>query len=101
MGGSAKSPCALTIYLKFILFVYIVTSPFLLEKSGVTGDDGKKAVASATACLLGALGLGIIVYDQDRDASGRALGALLILSLLTTVIVIWRHGSPGSPLQMQ
>lgn len=84
--------------MKFVLFVYILTSPFLLEKSGVTGDEGKKAVASAAACLLGALGLGIIVYDRDRNASARALGALLILSWLSTIIVIWRHRPPASSL---
>lgn len=99
-GGSAKS-CALTGYLKFLLFAYILTAPFLLEKSGVTGDDGKRAVATAAACLLGALGLGIVIYDRDRDASARALGALLILSWLCTVIVIWRQKPPPSSLSRE
>jgi hypothetical protein len=95
MGGSSNSTSAVTGYLKFLLFVYIVTSPFLLEKSGVTADEGKRAVASAGACLLGALGLGLVVYDRGRDASGRALGALLILAWLSTVIVIWRSAPPA------
>lgn len=96
VNGSTKSACAVTGYFKFLLFVYIVTCPFLLRSAGVIGDTKKTSVASAAACLIGALGVGIITYDRKKDSSSRALGALLILAWLSTVVVLWRGAGQTS-----
>jgi hypothetical protein len=87
MTASKTSEGPVVLYIKLLLFLYTMFSPFLLRTSGVASDPKKRAVASAFGCVAIALGAGIAIYGT-RDGPVLALGVLTLLSGLSTVLVL-------------
>ena len=87
-----------TTYIKVLLFVYAATAPFLLRNSGASSDPRCSSALCALGCVAIAFGVGVLLYEGAESHGHGALGLLVAICGVITVVVVRgsrsRHAAP-------
>ena len=94
-NDSATCSGIATAYIKLLLFFYAAAAPHLLVHSGASSDPKYSSALSALGCVAIAFGVGILLYEGTGSHGQGALGLLVAVSGLITVVVIM--GAPKPP----
>lgn len=94
-NDSATCSGIATAYIKLLLFFYAAAAPHLLVHSGASSDPKYSSALSALGCVAIAFGAGMLLYEGTGSHGQGALGLLVAVSGLITVVVIM--GAPKPP----